>query len=175
MLLICGRDRPIRTGELLLRDAEVREELLVGGRLFERVQLGAVQVLQQRVAQQVLVGRVADDGRNRVEAGLACRAGAALAHDQLVRAVACDRARRPAAARRIRGRCATSSARSSSSKSVSRLRGFGTIERGRCRRAGAGNLDEFAGGSSSGDVRDAAVASGKKTSTGRASVSRWSG
>ena len=59
---------PDAAGELLLRDAEVLEQLLVGGRLFERVQLRAMQVLQQRVAEQMLVGGVADDGGDRVEA-----------------------------------------------------------------------------------------------------------
>ena len=39
-------------GQLLVGAAEVVEQLLVGGRLLQRVQLGAVQVLQQRVAQQ---------------------------------------------------------------------------------------------------------------------------
>ena len=47
----------------------------------------AVQVLEQRVAQQVLVGGVADDRRDRVEAGLPGGARAALAHDELVRAL----------------------------------------------------------------------------------------
>ena len=52
VLLTCGRLRPIRLGELLLGAAEVVEQLLVGGRLLERVELGAVQVLEQRVAQE---------------------------------------------------------------------------------------------------------------------------
>ena len=44
-------------GQLVVRAAEVLEQLLVGRRLLERVELAAVQVLQQRVAQQVVVRR----------------------------------------------------------------------------------------------------------------------
>ena len=51
-------------GQLLVRAAEVVEQLLVGGRLLERVQLGAVQVLQQRVAEQVVVAGLPDDRRD---------------------------------------------------------------------------------------------------------------
>src|SRR5690606_4829574 len=46
--------------ELLLGAAEVVEQLLVRGGLLERVELRAVQVLQQGVAQQVGVVRLAD-------------------------------------------------------------------------------------------------------------------
>ena len=70
--------------ELLLCDAEVGEQLLVGRRLFERIQLRAVQVLKQRVAQHVLVCGRAHDRGNVFEAGAAARAEAALAHDELV-------------------------------------------------------------------------------------------
>ncbi len=82
-----GARPPDAARELLLGDAEVREQLLVRRRLLERVQLGAVQVLEQGVAQQVLVGRVADDRGDRGEPGLARGTGATLAHDELVRAV----------------------------------------------------------------------------------------
>src|SRR5690606_10512380 len=75
-------------GELLLRDAEVLEALLIRGCFFEGVQFGPVEVLEERVAQEVLVGRVADDRGDRLEAGLAGSSGAALPHDELVRPVA---------------------------------------------------------------------------------------
>jgi hypothetical protein len=76
VLLIWGRLRPIR----------VASSLLVGSRLLEGVQLGAVQVLQECVAQQRVVLGVPDDGRNGHESGLPRRAEPALAHDQLVAA-----------------------------------------------------------------------------------------
>ena len=65
VLEICGRERPIRRGQLVVGAAEVVQQLLVGGGLLQRVELAAVQVLQQGVAQQVVVGRVPDDGRDR--------------------------------------------------------------------------------------------------------------
>ena len=45
--------------ELLVGGAEVVEQLLVGRRLFQRVELLTVQVLDQGVAQQVVVLRLA--------------------------------------------------------------------------------------------------------------------
>ena len=53
-------------GQLLVGAPEVLEQLAVGGRLLERVQLRAVEVLQQRVAQHVVVVGLADDGGDRV-------------------------------------------------------------------------------------------------------------
>ena len=53
-------------GQLLVRAPEVVEQLLVGGSLLERVQLAAVQVLQERVPQQVVVVGLLDDRRDRV-------------------------------------------------------------------------------------------------------------
>ena len=70
--------------ELFVRGAEVVEQLLIGGRLFERVELLPVQVLQQRVAQHVGVRRLADDRGDVLQAGPLGRAPAALAHDELV-------------------------------------------------------------------------------------------
>ena len=64
-------------GQLLVGAAEVVEQLLVGGRLLQRVELRAVQVLQQRVAQQVVVGRVADDRGDRARARPAARPASA--------------------------------------------------------------------------------------------------
>ena len=92
-------------GQLLLRGAEVGEQLLVGGRLLERVELRAVQVLQQRVAQHPVVGGVAHDRRDGREADPLRRAPAALAHDQLVARRRRGGAPRSAAAARPRGCC----------------------------------------------------------------------
>src|SRR6478752_9465975 len=75
-------------GELLVRAAEVLEQLAVGGRLLERVELRAVKVLQQRVAEHVVVVGLAHDRGDRVATGLLGGAPATLAHDQLVRVLA---------------------------------------------------------------------------------------
>ena len=64
--------------------AEVVQQLLVGRRLFQRVELLAVQVLDQRVAEQVIVLGLLDDGADLGQPGPLRGAPAALAHDQLV-------------------------------------------------------------------------------------------
>ena len=84
VLVMCERDVPIRRAELLVGAAEVVEQLGVGGRLLQRVQLLAMQVLQQRVAQHRLVGGLANDGRDLGELGELGRPPAALTHDELV-------------------------------------------------------------------------------------------
>ena len=114
-------------GELLVGDAELVEQLLVGRRLLERVELDAVDVLQQRVAQHRVVGGLADDRRDRVQAGPLARPPAALAHDELVRCrgrasrttIGCSRPN-------SRIECA-SSASASSSNSVRGCCGLGRI------------------------------------------------
>ena len=45
--------------------AEVIQQLLIGVRLFEGIQLAAVQILQERIAQHVVVVGLAHDGRDR--------------------------------------------------------------------------------------------------------------
>ena len=64
-------------GQLLLGAAEVVEQLLVGGRLLEGVELAAVEVLQQGVTQEVVVLGGLDDRRDRVVAGRAARPASA--------------------------------------------------------------------------------------------------
>ncbi len=71
-------------GQLLLGAGEVVEQLLVRGRLLQRVELRAVQVLQQRVPQQVVVGRVAHDRGDPLEPCLARGPPAPLPGDELV-------------------------------------------------------------------------------------------
>jgi hypothetical protein len=70
--------------ELGLRDAELREQLLVGGRLVERVQLDPVDVLQQGVAKHRVVAGVPDDRRQALQPGPLRGTPAPLAHDELV-------------------------------------------------------------------------------------------
>ena len=52
-----------------MRGAEVDEQLLVGRCLLERVELGAMQVFQQRIAQPVVVVGLPDDRGDRPPAG----------------------------------------------------------------------------------------------------------
>ena len=93
---------PDPLGELLVGAAEVLQQLTVGGGLLQRVQLGPVQVLQQRVAEHHVVAGVPHDGRD-ASARPARGPPAALAHHQLVGALAPMGAPRPAAAARPRG------------------------------------------------------------------------
>ena len=115
-------------GQLVVGAAEVLEQLAVGRRLLQRVELGAVQVLQQRVAQHVVVAGLPDDGRDRLQAGLLGGAPPTLAHDQLVSAVADAAGRRSAAAGRPRRSRCTSSAIASSSKTWRGWTRLGVIE-----------------------------------------------
>src|SRR5260370_13977882 len=71
-------------GQLIVRGGEVVQKLLVSGGLRERVQLLSVQVLDQRVPEQVVVRRLPDDGGDMGQASLLAGAPAALAHDELI-------------------------------------------------------------------------------------------
>jgi hypothetical protein len=71
-------------GEFFVGDIELVEQLLVGRRLFQRVQLRSVDVFQEGVTQQIVVGRFSHD---RGDSGQACRLGRApapLPHDELI-------------------------------------------------------------------------------------------
>ena len=79
------RPRPADpAGQLLVGDPELVEQLLIGGRLLQGVQLCPMDVLEQSVAQQVVIGGLAHDGRDGRQPGLLRRPPAALPHDQLV-------------------------------------------------------------------------------------------
>ncbi len=73
--------------KLRLRQTEVVDHLLVCGGLFQWIQCDAMQVLQQRVTQHIVVGGGFDDRGNRVQSGDLRRAPATFAHDELVHAV----------------------------------------------------------------------------------------
>ena len=70
--------------QFLVGDTELLQQLLVGRRLFERIQLDAVDVLQQRVAQHGVVGGIAHDRRNGFQTGFLTGPPPALAHHQLI-------------------------------------------------------------------------------------------
>ena len=52
MLVIAERLLPDPLGDLLVGHAEVLDQLLVGGRLLERVEVLAVEVLDQRLLER---------------------------------------------------------------------------------------------------------------------------
>lgn len=70
--------------EFLVRGPELLQQLLVRGRLFQRVQVRPVDVLQQRVPQHRIVAGVPDDRRDDLPADRLRRAPPPLAHDELV-------------------------------------------------------------------------------------------
>ena len=71
-------------GQLLMGGAEVLQQLLVSGGLFQGIELAAVQVLQQRIAEEVVIGGVTDNCGDGFKACSLDCPPAALTHDQLV-------------------------------------------------------------------------------------------
>ncbi len=78
-----GPGPPNALGQLLMGGAEVFQQLGVRRRLFQRVELFAVQVLQQGVPEHVVIGRRADERGNMGQAGDLAGAPASLPHDEL--------------------------------------------------------------------------------------------
>ena len=84
------RDRRARPADALRRSCswvkpELVDELAIGERLLDRVEVRALEVLDERDLELVAVGELADDGRDPLEAGRdRGRADAALAGDELV-------------------------------------------------------------------------------------------
>ena len=72
---------------LLVRETEVLDELLVGGGFLERVEVGAVHVLDQRVLERRRVVGRSDEGGDRLQSGAPRRPPTTLARDQLVAVV----------------------------------------------------------------------------------------
>ena len=70
--------------DLVVGQAEVLDELLVRGGLLERVELVAVEVLDERLLERGGVVGLADQRRDRLEADPPGRPPAALTRDQLV-------------------------------------------------------------------------------------------
>ena len=59
-----------RLGELLLRVVEAVDQLLVAHRFFDRVQVSALNVFDDRDFQNFLVGELPDEYRDGMQAGL---------------------------------------------------------------------------------------------------------
>ena len=71
-------------GDPLLGQAELVDELAIGERLVDRIEVRALDVLDERDLELIAVGELADERGDPLEAGEARRADAALAGDQLV-------------------------------------------------------------------------------------------
>ncbi len=102
-----GDQRPRPTDarrQFVVGDLELVEQLLIGRRLFKRVQLCAVDVLQQCVAQHAVVGGLPHDRRDGGQARLLGRAPATLPHHQLVPALAARTWRAPRSVASVRTR-----------------------------------------------------------------------
>ena len=78
MLATVERARPTRVGDVVLAEAELVDELPVGVGRLDRVEVLALEVLDERELELLAVGELADDRRDPLEAGRAApRAGAA--------------------------------------------------------------------------------------------------
>lgn len=71
-------------GDVVLAVAEIADQRAIAFGLFERIEIGALHVLDDRKLQRFGIGRLDDDDRNVVQAGTLCRAPAALTGDDLV-------------------------------------------------------------------------------------------
>ena len=68
-----------------MRKAELLDQAAKAACLFDRVEVGALQVFDQAEHQLLVVARVtADDGGDRLQAGQPCGSPSALARDQLI-------------------------------------------------------------------------------------------
>ena len=70
--------------DLVLAEPELLDELAIGVRRLERIEVFALEVLDEREFELLAIGELADDGRDPVEAGGLGRAQPALTGDELV-------------------------------------------------------------------------------------------
>ena len=84
MFEIVARPRPDPRSNLVVREPEVLDELLVRRRLFQRVEVVAVQVLDERVLQRRRVVGLLDQGRDRLEPDPTGGSPSPFAGDELV-------------------------------------------------------------------------------------------
>ena len=84
MLATVERARPTRVGDVVLGEPELVDQLAVGVGRLDRVEVRALEVLDERELELVAIGELADDGRDALEAGGLGGAQPALAGDELV-------------------------------------------------------------------------------------------
>ena len=78
MLATVDRARPTRVGELLLGEPELVDQLAVGVRRLDRIEVLALEVLDERELELLAVRQLADDRRDPLQPGrIAPRAGGA--------------------------------------------------------------------------------------------------
>ena len=75
---------PIEFGQLLLGVAELLEQQAIGARLFQRIEVGALDVLDQGDFQRLAIRQFADENRNVMNAGALRGAPAPLARDDFI-------------------------------------------------------------------------------------------
>ena len=73
-------------GDLLLGQVEFVDQPAIRVRLFDRIEVFALEILDERDGEQPVVGNIADDDRDFEQAGALRRAPAAFAGDDLVAA-----------------------------------------------------------------------------------------
>ena len=78
---------PTADGDRFLRQLQFVGEPTIGLRFFDRIQIFALDVFDQRDLEQIVVGDVANDDRHFEQAGALCGAPAAFAGDDLVAVV----------------------------------------------------------------------------------------
>ena len=78
------RARPTRVASSSWLNAELVDQLAVGVRLLDRVEVRALEVLDERQLELLAIGELADDRRDALQAGQPRGADAALAGDELV-------------------------------------------------------------------------------------------
>lgn len=71
-------------GQFLLGTTEIFKQLTIGSCFFQRVQLGAMQVLQQRISQKVRIIHIPNNRRNSGKAGIFSSTQPSLTHDELI-------------------------------------------------------------------------------------------
>ena len=84
MLATVERARPTRVGDLVLAEPELLDELAVGVGRLERIEILALEVLDEGELELIAIGELADDRRDPLEAGRLGRTESALAGDELV-------------------------------------------------------------------------------------------
>ena len=75
---------PTRSATSLLGQPELLDQLAVGVRLVDRVEVGALHVLDERELELLAIRELADERRDPLEADDPRRADAPLAGDELV-------------------------------------------------------------------------------------------
>ena len=75
MLATVERARPTRVGDVVLAEAELVDQLAIGVGRLDRVEVLALEVLDERELELLAIGELADDRRDPLEAGRDARPG----------------------------------------------------------------------------------------------------